>query len=330
MKFIVRWSFALAAIVLSFLYFGRDRAESDTRRLSPAASIVVPKNPAVGSMDLPAPPRDEAEMVPDPGEVFLRKVIERFGAPERLPDFSPHEQGRWLAIKNKAPLYPSRLAAILDRLKPPDQARLMDCISAMIGDGSLPSDYLTEPLRERALIWDPVAQESVSNMVLFGLSKDLDGARVVFRNRLLEQYGVGRSMTPRINFSSPSKLNPEAKTIPGQMVEYLRSLERECAKAIVEAVDHGPIADFYLDARAAKLADEDFIALPFNAVFLLSSCGEGARRRVIDGVGARDGWTVQVEVKPGDSPAYDLELARIDGILTNRDSQIKAYIQSLP
>ena len=286
---------------------------TDVARAAPTGTLRVPEKP------------NES-----PGDRFLKQVIDHFGEPERLPDFSPHEQGRWLAIKNMAPLYSTRFEAMQDLLSASQQARLMECISVMIGDGSLPFNYLMEPLEEPALIWEPVAQESVANMVLFGLSKNEGGARAVFRDRFLQHWSVDRTLSPTLDFSRRSTLNPEMKAISPDAKAYLRTIEKQYAEQVLDRILHGPIVDAYLDARATKLANHDYIALPFNAVFLLSTCGKGARRRALDGIGAKDGWTVHVEITPGDSAAYDAAFNEIDGIVISRDEQMKAYIRSLP
>ena len=304
---------------------------SGHNRIQPLAPHMEP--PPLEAMDLKTSmevPRESPPALPDPGEAFLNRVIEQLGVPDRLPNYSPHGQGRWWALKNRGPLYPNRMAAIAERLNGNQRAQLLECVSALMADGSLPGDYLMAPLEEEALIWDPVGRETAERLALYGFGRDEASAKSHFRSRFLEHWHVSQGLQPVLDFERRSKWNPLAKSVSGEALTALREIERGTAIQVRSLILQGPLLESYMDARATKFANQDYVALPFSAAAILQSCGSPEVKQDLNGVGMADGWTVHVEVKPGDYPPYDSAFQEIEGLVQARNDAIASYIQGLP
>ena len=273
--------------------------------------------------------------IPEPvlteDEEYLKAVVDVYGMPdEGLAGLSPRGKARIIAAMNVGPQYPTRWAAIVDLLSPRQQAKVLECVSASISRGVLPVDYLTSQLEEKAIIWDPIGREYAEEIALFGVIGGEAFAATHFRERFRSYFQVSSYGRPVLDFSKKSKVNPRGREISPDDWVVLEAIELRFAKQMYELIEQGPLLEAYFDARAKKWADLDYIALPFEASNLLSNCISNRTIRSLHGVSIRDGWTVSVQISPGDYLPYDAALEEVRALAQLRDDEISEYIRLIP
>ena len=282
------------------------------------------------SMEVDAPPETRDALL-SKDEEFLAKIVAAYGMPEDgMAGLSPRGMGRVIAGRNMKPLYSTRLEAITDRLSAQQAARFLECVSADIAAGRLPSNYMTEPLRDVAVIWDPVGREFAERAVLNGGAGSLVEGKIRMRDRLYMMLRVSPQERSIIDYGAISTLNPEGKMISKVAKSDLAEIELRYARRIVSFIRGGGVVDAYFDARAVKWVSGDYIALPFDAQSTLNRCTSQGVRKSLNGVAMSEGWVVSAEVRPGDSLRYDQEKEHVLSLAHQRDAELKDYISAIP
>jgi len=277
-------------------------------------------------VELPAPPTP----VLSADDAYLAAIVEVYGMPtEGLAGLSKRGMGKTIAFLNMAPLYPTRLAAISDRLSGMQRNKLLECVSGMLSRGALPADYLSAPLADKAVLWEPIGREYAEEIVMFGTLGGPQVARQHFRERFLTYFHVERFETPVLDFERQSRWNPVPKAISSVAKADLVEIELRYAKAINSLVSEGGLLDHYFDARALKWANQDFVALPFNATEVLGACVSAQTIRSLNGVAASMGWTVGAEILPGDYPPFDHALEGVRAVVQLRNDELTEYVRTM-
>lgn len=285
-----------------------------------------PARESLELVELPAPPTP----VLSADDAYLAAIVEVYGMPtEGLAGLSKRGMGKTIAFLNMAPLYPTRLAAISDRLSGMQRNKLLECVSGMLSRGALPADYLSAPLADKAVLWEPIGREYAEEIVMFGTLGGPQVARQHFRERFLTYFHVERFETPVLDFERQSRWNPVPKAISSVAKADLVEIELRYAKAINSLVSEGGLLDHYFDARALKWANQDFVALPFNATEVLGACVSAQTIRSLNGVAASMGWTVGAEILPGDYPPFDHALEGVRAVVQLRNDELTEYVRTM-
>ena len=299
----------------------------------PVTISAAPEEQLKPSSEVRLPKREAEPVELSEDEAYLQSVIDQVGLPEGfLPDYPPRSLGQTIAALQKAPLYATRLEAVMDRTSYEEMARLMEGSSGLIASGTLPPDYWTEPLTEKAVIWDPVGKEYGENQLLYGPGKTESGARRHYKGIFFERFGVSERLgRTRLDFRKLSKLNPTSKTISEIDEGVLREIELRHAEVIVAALSRESLVENYMDARALKVAAMDYVSLPFSASRLLANCPPPLDKDPIGySVTTVAGWTVSMGIEPGYYPAYDRALVVARAAVQARSEEIIGVIESLP
>lgn len=293
----------------------------------------APEERSKPSSEVRLPEREAEPVELSEDEAYLQSVIDQVGLPEGfLPDYPPRSLGQTIAALQRAPLYATRLEAVMDRTSYEEMARLMECSSGLIASGTLPPEYWTESLTEKAVIWDPVGREYGENSLLYGPGKTESGARRHYKGLFFKRFGVSERLGRTIlDFRKLSKLNPTSKTISEIDEEVLREIELRHAKVIVAALSREDLVENYMDARALKVAAMDYVSLPFSASRLLANCTPPLDKDPIGySVTTVGGWTVSMGIEPGYHPPYDRALTVARAAVQARSEEIISVIESLP
>ncbi|MDF1799449.1 MAG: hypothetical protein P1V81_09760 [Planctomycetota bacterium] len=311
--------------------------------------VALSSGPVAPNPDLdldPAVPAQESKQGPtaivDPvrapgaerteGERYLELVVDQLGVPDFLPDYPPHSLGQYIADIHAAPQYATRMDALADRLSGDELAHILECIGEMMATEELPQDYLSAPLDEKAAIWDPVGRDYAEGVILSPLGASQQAAKRHFLGRLLEVYRLpSQNGQASLDYTVKSKDNPEVKPIPESVEVGLKAIEVSYGDRMRELILGRSLVDEYMLAREVKLAAEDYIALPFNAMPILAGCQSRSSPGLLGlTVSHTSGWSVAMEVKRGDNPLYDALMDELLGLKAARDAELSAMIASLP
>ena len=265
-----------------------------------------------------------------PEEEYLQKVVDQLGLPDELPDYPPKSLGQHIASRLAEPLFPTRMAALEALVEPAELNTLLNCLADLQNQGVLPMDWLTKPLDEPAVIWDPVGEEYVIESFTTPVGPSPASAAKHYQERFLLVYGVQRGGgSGRLDFAKKSRYNPHQKTIDEATLEVLRTIEGHYADQIFEEVALVLTPEF-VNARDIAIAKGDYVALPFNAIRLFSSCGGQDRHdpmsKIVTGT---SGWSSRLTVDASLHPPYGDSLAKVRNLVEQRDSEFIAVIAAL-
>lgn len=322
---------ALLALVLSLALWWNS-PPVQTEQL--AAPISLPTSKAAATRDEDT--RAEVPLEPaGQSDPFLVKVEEALGPlPQLRPDYDSKGQAVWWATSNQKPQAPTRMQAILEGVPAHLVPKVLDCFNSEISAGSLPSNFLHEPLEEVAVIRDPVAQEWIDDLALYSLGDDHATGQMHFQRVLLSKFAP-YLRPPKLcekYYSGINRYNPNGAEITPEAGESLAAIEAEYFPRIKALIQDEAMLEDYLLARELKLAEGDYIAIPFNAVQVLSGCLKveaDPSNPIRQTVGATAGWTVALTIEPGYAPVFDARYAELVALWEQREAELKALIAGL-